>query len=45
MSKAVSLDEVLRASHDQAEIHRMVGISPENDTPGKPQATAAAGRR
>ena len=46
MSKAVSLDEVLRASHDQAEIHRMIGMAPEGDTPGKPQAAAAAaGRR
>jgi twitching motility protein PilT len=43
MSKTVSLDEVLRASHDQAEIMRMIGISPEGDTPGKPQQTAAAG--
>src|SRR6476646_8358946 len=39
MSKTVSLDEVLRASHDQAEIMRMIGISPEGDTPGKPQQT------
>jgi twitching motility protein PilT len=43
MSKTVSLDEVLRASHDQAEIMRMIGMSPEGDTPGKPQQTAAAG--
>ena len=43
MSKAVSLDEVLRASHDQAEIQRMIGVGPENETPGKPQAAAAAG--
>src|SRR5215475_4624622 len=45
MSKTVSLDEVLRASHDQAEIQRMIGISPDGteSTPGKPQATAAAG--
>jgi twitching motility protein PilT len=43
MSKAVALEECLRASHDQAELMRMVGISPENDTPGKPQSTAAAG--
>jgi twitching motility protein PilT len=43
MSKAVSLDEVLRASHDQAEIHRMIGISPDGDTPGKPQSPATAG--
>jgi len=48
MSKTVSLDEVLRASHDQAEIQRMIGITPENDTPGKPQSSAGAvgaGRR
>jgi twitching motility protein PilT len=47
MSKTVSLDEVLRASHDQSELQRMIGISPEGETPGKPQATAtaAAGRR
>jgi len=48
MSKTVSLDEVLRASHDQAEIQRMIGISPDGSetTPGKPQAAAAgAGRR
>jgi twitching motility protein PilT len=43
MSKTVALEECLRASHDQAELMRMVGISPENDTPGKPQSTAAAG--
>jgi twitching motility protein PilT len=43
MSKTVSLDEVLRASHDQSEIMRMIGMSPDGDTPGKPQATAAAG--
>jgi twitching motility protein PilT len=45
MSKTVSLDEVLRASHDQSEIQRMIGISPDGSesTPGKPQATAAAG--
>jgi twitching motility protein PilT len=46
MSKAVALEEVLRASHDQAELMRMIGIVPENETPGKPQTTAAgAGRR
>ncbi len=31
MSKTVSLDEVLRASHDQAELTRMIGISPEGE--------------
>jgi len=43
------LDEILRASHDQAEINRMIGITPEGDTPGKPQTSASekagAGRR
>src|SRR5215467_1234772 len=29
MRKTVSLDEVLRASHDQSEIQRMIGISPD----------------
>jgi twitching motility protein PilT len=30
MSKTVVLDEVLRASHDQAELMRMIGITPED---------------
>src|SRR4051794_21313476 len=34
MSKAVALEEVLRASHDQAELMRMIGISPENGENG-----------
>jgi twitching motility protein PilT len=39
MSKTVALDDVLRASHDQAELMRMIGIQPEGDgakgMPGK----------
>src|SRR5512141_1057306 len=31
MSKTVALEEVLRASHDPAELMRMVGITPESD--------------
>ena len=31
MSKTVALEEVLRASHDQAELTRMIGISPEGE--------------
>src|SRR5262245_13438508 len=43
MSKTVSLEEVLRASHDQSELNRMIGISPEdNANSGK---MAAAGKR
>ena len=45
MSKTVSLDEVLRASHDQAELMRMIGISPENDGKQSPALSAAAGGR
>src|SRR3954462_12498132 len=30
MSKAVSLDDCLRASHDQPELMRMIGINPED---------------
>jgi twitching motility protein PilT len=46
MSKTVALEEVLRASHDQSELMRMIGITPEAETPGKPQTAAAgAGRR
>jgi len=36
MSKTVSLDEVLRASHDTAELMRMIGITPENDGKASP---------
>src|SRR4051794_26726002 len=35
MSKAVSLDDCLRASHDQSELMRMIGITPE-DQKGAP---------
>ena len=45
MSKTVALDEVLRASHDQAELMRMIGISPENDGKQSPAMAAAGGRR
>jgi len=45
MSKTVALDEVLRASHDQAELMRMIGISPENDGKQSPAMAAAAGGR
>ena len=42
MSKTVVLEEVLRASHDQNELMRMIGISPEDQkTPGN----ATAGKR
>jgi twitching motility protein PilT len=30
VSKAVALDDVLRASHDQSELMRMIGITPED---------------
>ncbi|HTL27783.1 MAG TPA: type IV pilus twitching motility protein PilT, partial [Tepidisphaeraceae bacterium] len=44
MSKTVTLEEVLRASHDQAELNRMIGISPEdNSNSGK--MASAGGRR
>src|SRR4051794_28798904 len=43
MSKTVTLEEVLRASHDQGELNRMIGISPEdNSNSGK---LASAGKR
>ena len=44
MSKAVALEEVLRASHDQAELTRMIGISPDGDGAGK-GSPAMAGKR
>ncbi len=46
VSKTVALEEVLRASHDQSELQRMIGIGPdsENGTPSKP-STAMAGRK
>ena len=47
MSKTVSLDEVLRASHDQPELMRMIGVAPEGGESGngKPTSAATAGRR
>ncbi|HET7372086.1 MAG TPA: type IV pilus twitching motility protein PilT [Gemmatimonadaceae bacterium] len=48
MSKTVSLDEVLRATHDQPELMRMIGVTPEGGESGngKPTpAAAGAGRR
>ena len=49
MSKTVALDEILRASHDQPEIMRMIGVSPEGESGnGKPTpaaASTASGRR
>jgi twitching motility protein PilT len=49
MSKTVALDEILRATHDQAEIMRMIGVTPEGEPTGKPTgksgAPALAGRR
>jgi twitching motility protein PilT len=35
MSKTVVLEEVLRASHDQSELMRMIGISPEDQAAAK----------
>ncbi|MGH7618365.1 MAG: type IV pilus twitching motility protein PilT, partial [Gemmatimonadaceae bacterium] len=43
MSKAVSLEEVLRASHDQSEIMRMIGVQEGDGAGGK--SAAAAGRK
>jgi twitching motility protein PilT len=46
MSKTVALDEILRASHDQAEIMRMIGITPESENAnGKSAAAMAGGKR
>ena len=45
MNKIVALEEVLRASHDQSEIMRMIGITPENDGKASPAMAAAAGGR
>ena len=42
MSKTVVLDEVLRASHDQPELMRMIGISPEDQ---KTPTGAMAGKK
>jgi len=48
VNKTVALEEVLRASHDQSELMRMIGITPETDGAtngsGKP-AHATAGKR
>jgi len=44
MSKTVSLEECLRASHDQSELMRMIGISADGDG-AKPGQPAGAGRR
>ncbi len=46
VSKTVALEEVLRASHDQAEIMRMIGVTDGdgNGTPAKP-SSAMAGRK
>jgi twitching motility protein PilT len=40
MSKTVSFDDCLRASHDQPELMRMCGMTPEDKAGGSP-----AGRR
>src|SRR5690348_8290692 len=45
MSKTVALEEVLRASHDQAELMRMIGITPESENKQSPALAAAGGRR
>jgi twitching motility protein PilT len=45
MSKTVALEEVLRASHDQSELNRMIGITPENDGKSSPAMAGAGGRR
>src|SRR5215217_3772869 len=43
MSKTVALEEVLRASHDQSELMRMIGVSPESEADKK--SPAMAGRK
>ena len=45
MSKTVALEEVLRATHDQAELMRMVGMAPEGDGAAKNGSPAMAGRK
>jgi twitching motility protein PilT len=48
VSKTVALEEVLRASHDQSELMRMIGITPESDGSapnGAGKAPAMAGKR
>ena len=42
MSKTVALEEVLRASHDQSELNRMIGISADGDSTGKVAAIGGA---
>jgi hypothetical protein len=37
VTKQVALDDVLRASHDQSELMRMAGITPEEQKSGTPQ--------
>ena len=44
ISKTVALDEVLRASHDQNELLRMCGITPEEQA-AKTASPASAGKR
>jgi twitching motility protein PilT len=43
VTKQVALDEVLRASHDPAELMRMIGIQPSED--GKTPAPAGAAKK
>jgi len=45
MSKTVALEEVLRATHDQGELMRMIGIAPEENGNVKNGSPAMAGRK
>src|SRR3982750_2920827 len=45
MNKTVALEEVLRATHDQAELMRMIGIAPESEGAAKNGSPAMAGRK
>src|SRR4249919_1320467 len=45
MSKTVALEEVLRATHDQGELMRMIGITPEENGNSKNGSPAMAGRK
>ena len=45
MSKTVALEEVLRATHDQGELMRMIGIAPEENGNAKNGSPAMAGRK
>jgi twitching motility protein PilT len=45
MSKTVALEEVLRATHDQGELMRMIGIAPEENGNGKNGSPAMAGKK